>query len=618
MSELLDKIPGVQVIDGQANIRGGSGYSFGAGSRALLLIDDVPALQADAGRPLWDDIPVENISQIEVLKGASSALYGSASLNGVINIRTGYATSEPVTKAFVAYGLTGAPSDERKHWWAEEDYQPRTITAGISHKQKFGKLDVVGAGFVELDDQVTREAYKDRYRLSANLKYRLTDRVTLGLNTMYNYKDSGSFLLWDNARAGAFQGFDGTWTAGVTQRFYVDPQLTYYDQNNNRHKVLGRYYWINNGSTTDQATNSTNTYLEYQYTSKKEAWGLDYTAGTSAYLVETNSELYGNVDLGNDNFAAFGQLDKKWGALTVTAGLRYENNRQDNVPDPMGNLTVESEGRVVSRFGLNFKASEGTYLRGSWGQGYRFPTIAERFIFTDLGGFFILPNPTLESEQGWTSELGFKQSLDIGSGSAYVDVAIFRSEYENMMEFAFTLQDDQFGFQSQNVGNTVINGFEIDLEGTFPLSANSGFKILSGYTYIDPSYSDFESNDALRATISSPVNNNEDPNFLKYRSRHNFKVDLEVKISNLSFGSAFNYTSQMVTIDQFLSDLNEIGQFRSLNDNGFFRWDGRVAYQLSQVKISLQGKNLNNNEFSIRPGILEPPRSVALRLDVSL
>ncbi|MEL6669439.1 MAG: TonB-dependent receptor plug domain-containing protein, partial [Bacteroidota bacterium] len=94
----LEKLPGVSIVDGQPNIRGGSGFSYGAGSRVLLLIDDIPILQSDAGLPNWDDVPIENIEQIEVIKGAASALYGSAAMNGIINVRTGFARSEPVTQ----------------------------------------------------------------------------------------------------------------------------------------------------------------------------------------------------------------------------------------------------------------------------------------------------------------------------------------------------------------------------------------------------------------------------------------------------------------------------------------------------------------------------------------
>ena len=77
----LDKVPGVNIVGGQANIRGGSGFSFGAGSRVLVLVNDLPALQADSGVPNWGDLPIENIEQVEVVKGAASALYGSAALN---------------------------------------------------------------------------------------------------------------------------------------------------------------------------------------------------------------------------------------------------------------------------------------------------------------------------------------------------------------------------------------------------------------------------------------------------------------------------------------------------------------------------------------------------------
>ncbi|MEZ4933387.1 MAG: carboxypeptidase-like regulatory domain-containing protein [Saprospiraceae bacterium] len=73
---LLDKVPGVNMIGDQANIRGGSGFSYGAGSRVLLLVDDMPIYQADAGFPQWEDVPIENIEQIEVVKGAAfSALW---------------------------------------------------------------------------------------------------------------------------------------------------------------------------------------------------------------------------------------------------------------------------------------------------------------------------------------------------------------------------------------------------------------------------------------------------------------------------------------------------------------------------------------------------------------
>jgi hypothetical protein len=52
-TELISRTPGIEVMDGQASIRGGSGFSYGAGSRVLALVDGLPVLSADAGSVKW-------------------------------------------------------------------------------------------------------------------------------------------------------------------------------------------------------------------------------------------------------------------------------------------------------------------------------------------------------------------------------------------------------------------------------------------------------------------------------------------------------------------------------------------------------------------------------------
>src|SRR5690606_38094695 len=67
--ELITKTPGIEVLDGQASIRGGSGFSYGVGSRVLALIDGLPMMSADAGNIKWHFLPLENLSQVEIIKG---------------------------------------------------------------------------------------------------------------------------------------------------------------------------------------------------------------------------------------------------------------------------------------------------------------------------------------------------------------------------------------------------------------------------------------------------------------------------------------------------------------------------------------------------------------------
>ena len=114
LETIMNQVPGVTVSDGQASIRGGSGFSYGAGSRVLMLVDEMPMISADAGDIKWNYLPLENLEQVEVIKGASSALFGSSALNGVINLRTAYAKDKPLTKFTTFYGGYDAPRKNYK------------------------------------------------------------------------------------------------------------------------------------------------------------------------------------------------------------------------------------------------------------------------------------------------------------------------------------------------------------------------------------------------------------------------------------------------------------------------------------------------------------------------
>ena len=120
----IDQVPGVNITDGQANIRGGSGWSYGAGTRVLVMVDDMPLISGDAGQAQWSLIATENINQVEIIKGASSALYGSSALNGVINIRTAFPSQNDIdknklpgyTKVNMHMGLIDVPKRKKLHW----------------------------------------------------------------------------------------------------------------------------------------------------------------------------------------------------------------------------------------------------------------------------------------------------------------------------------------------------------------------------------------------------------------------------------------------------------------------------------------------------------------------
>ncbi len=610
IDQVLDKIPGVQIIDGQANIRGGSGYSYGAGSRVLLLVDDIPALQADAGRPNWTDIPVENISQVEILKGASSVLYGSSALNGIIHVRTAYATSTPVTSVSTSYTHFMSPDDARKQWW---DKSPFSYNVGLLHKRKIGKLDVVAAGFYHTEDGFYRGTFTNRQRANLNLRYRFNDRLTASVQTVLNNSEAANEFVWANPTTGAYIPFGDQTTTTNALRYYIDPSVNYTDKFNHQHKLKGRYYSIDNQNTNNQSNSSTYRFLEYQFLKNIPSLDMDIIAGATVSAIFSDSELFSDTIFTGNNQAAYIQLQKVFfDKLTVNAGTRAEFNQLQSpailygITLPNGGLNKES--KLISRAGVNYAYNDHSASRLSWGQGYRYPTITEKYISTSVAGFNIFPNLDLESETGWSAEIGHKQGFSIAKVLAYADLSFFWSQYNNMAEFGFHEEDGVLGFRSQNIGDTDIKGLELELGS----SSNIGpvqLNVLGGYTYIDPKYRNFDE-DIMESSSSTE-------NILKYRSKHLYNFDIQASYKFISIGIAQRYASQVEAIDKLFFtpvDFVFVKAYLDNNTTDYTITDVRFSLKYKEYKIGFLVNNLFNIEYTKRPALFEAPRNVGIRL----
>jgi outer membrane receptor for Fe3+-dicitrate len=142
IKDALQQNSGVDIIDGQPSIRGSSGYAYGVGSRVMLMLDGLPLLSPDAGIAQFDMIPTDNIAQIEVMKGASSVLYGSSAMGGVINVLMADAPDKPKTSIRLRGTGYGAPRDKSLDW----DGNKFAKNAGINvfHSHKIGRHDLIG------------------------------------------------------------------------------------------------------------------------------------------------------------------------------------------------------------------------------------------------------------------------------------------------------------------------------------------------------------------------------------------------------------------------------------------------------------------------------------------
>lgn len=614
VDEVLQKVPGVQMIDGQANIRGGSGYSYGAGSRVMLLLDDIPALQSDAGFPNWGDIPVENIGQIEVVKGASSALYGSAALNGIIHIRRKKVGPKPETDFALAYTTFADPEDLNKKWW-DGDYSPYSLNVSVVHRRRVDKVDLSGSLFYNKLESFNAETYQDKKRFTLNANVRQSDRLVYGVNTMYNHSDASNYFVWANAEDGAMTPYPGNVSLRNNTRYMIDPYITYYGKRGSRHKIQGRYFNVANDNALDQSNYSQMYYAEYQYQRKLDWYNTSITGGVLGATTDTEAELFGDTLFTNQNAAAYLQLDSKvTDKLSISLGSRYEFNRHKSPEDFMGDFIeggVVSDAEMIFRFGANWALHDYASIRASWGQGYRFPTITERFITTSFGGFGIFPNVNLGPESGWTAELGVKQGVKLLGYEGFFDVSGFWSEYDDMMEFTVAVRDGRVGFQSQNVGNTIIKGMEIATYGRAFIS-DWPINIYGGYTYIDPRYKEF--------TSLLMIGSSSDENILKYRTQHNFKLDIEAELGDFLIGGAIQTASHMVAIDNALGSLPGAGifEYRDANTSGYKIFDVRLAYHWQRLKTSVLINNIMNTEYTLRPALIEAPRNYSVRFDYSI
>ncbi len=649
LDQSIEKVPGVNVVDGQANIRGGSGYSYGAGSRVLLLFDDMPILSGDGGYPDWDYIPLEITEQIEVIKGAASTLYGSSALNGVINVRASYAKNKPITTFSAVTGIYQNPRDrfeldfdtltngiaqvngtarydidadrnvtftgsgaetaegKRKDWWNNlgsfelpanataadssfndmknrrknlltDSYQPNFSQVSASHRRKAGQFDLVFGGNLFSRNSWRQGEYQRRARGNIGLRHRSRkhEGLSYGINGNIQMSNTGSFFLWEGDGNEAYIPWNAiTPISNDRIMLNADPFIKYIGNNETEHKLRGRFLKRNNITETNQSIKTNQMFGEYQYFKRFVDFGANLVAGAVYQWAQTDAELYDGRYFSN-NAGFYAQLEKDFleGKLNVTAGARYEINRIGEIDS----TSSDWEAKPVFRLGGNYELVKNiTYLRASYGQGYRFPTIAEKFVRTDLGGVQIAGNDTLQSETGWSSEIGIKQGIKLGEWMGYADAAYFWTEYQDMMEFGFGVTPDGPGFITSNTGDTKITGFEVSLAGKGQLGPFE-MGILTGYTYIDPTYKDFEIFYEDGVAVGNNVGSSAySTNVLKYRFLHTSKTDVQLKYKKLSLGGSYQYNSFMEAVDAlFIDDLPlEIGDYRAKHNKGEGVFDAR-------------------------------------------
>ncbi len=594
IEDVLRYVSGVNVTGRQINIRGSSGYAIGVGSRVMMMLDGIPFVTGDTGELIFEAVPVGQIERIEVVKGASSALYGTSALGGVINVITRPISDVPETRLRTYSGLYNKPSFEKWRWTDRNLYFGGLAA---SHAFKAGDVGVAVALSRQFDDGYRKNDHRKRYNLYLKAKEDFSSRNALTMTFSLMNEYGGKFNYWQNIDS-----------ALIPFRLQRDDEIKA-----TRYYISGSYQHVlseNLLATTKAMWNHHEWVSTTWHDSGAGRWKDIKTSIADGYRIGIGATWLFN-SRHTATFGFDGQLDlvrsdlfadrKAWGGalfaqdewratdrLTITLGARL---------DLQSLYIVQSSPQLSPKIAFSFTPVEGTALRASFGRGFRVPSVAEAWANINLGLGFFVPSPDLKPERSFSYEVGISQTLgDVGT----IDVAFFRTDYENLIEpVPETRRDtvnlrDSLVVQWKNITTARIQGFETSIKfGLF----GGDLPVTVGYTYVYPE--DRSKHDLLA-----------------YRPRHVLYSNLLYRPGILRLGVDFRYISRVDRIYAIpiIQDTDE--------RVAIIVTDFRLGADFSSLGVPLTAAFNINNAF--RYNYLEltanvsPPRTFVLALEAKL
>ena len=581
VDEALDHVSGLQMVNGQTNVRGSTGYVQGLNSRVLMTVDGIPMNQGDRGGISWDLLALDEIESVEILKGAGSALYGSAAFGGVINVTTRDVPAGLHTRVRLTGGMYGDPPHSI---WRFRDSPGMLGGADIS--ASYG-TEVAGGRISAGDrhsDGYRQQDQDDHLHFAGRARWQHANtRVDVSGAWAADRYDVP--LSWCNRgecddRGQVFQPF----IVDTAERGARTDSRKGFLAARVRTTVSPRFAWTARGSwLRTHFVDLRRSTTEFGIGDRFGAAGQieahpestrTVIVGTEATFSSVTSDIFGTHS--QSEFAAYGQSDQRIGPLRVSGGARLDFLAVDG-----GSLTA-----VVSpRIGATLSGT-GTW-RASVGRGFRSPTMAERFVHTTALGFDVVPNPTLRPEIAW--------SFEIGHASAPLlrflrfDAALFWTEARDLIEpQVLLIPPDTVKIQLQNVVRARIAGLDASV-----IAAPIPDRLIAtlGYTYLD-----------TRRRLAG--DSTEGP--LAFRPRHLLTLGADYSLGALGVGADFRFASRPARI--------ELEGFVDPRRVPVKVLDLRAAWKPAggPVEVRLLAANVLNYIYNLVPETLAPVRTVTL------
>lgn len=440
----------------------------------LVLVDGVKLGSATSGGASLQDIPVEQIERIEIVRGPFSSLYGSEALGGVIQIFTRRPHGAFAPNFSVALG-------------SERTRRASVGVGGRSGDTERGGWYAIQAGHEQTDGI---NAYRGRRNFDPDRDGYRNQSLSLQGGYRFNQRWDGELRVF---RAEGRNEYDGSLNNEAdTVQQVVGGRVRYAPGDRLR-------FTASAGASTDLSENFLDGVYSSNFDTRRRLGSLQADIGAGAGLLTvgydwSGDEIHSNTRYARDrriNRGLFGQWQRDFGRHSLQAGVRRDDDSQ---------FGGETTGSLL--WGWNF--TEHLRLGASYGTAFKAPTFNELY-FPGYG------NPELGPETSRSFEL----SLRGEHGQARWALHAFDTRIDDMIAFDASLGD--FGGPN-NIDRARIRG--IEAEGGVRVA---DWDLRASLTRLDPR------NDG--------DNPNHD-NFLPRRARASGRIDADRRFGRFSVGAS--------------------------------------------------------------------------------
>lgn len=409
--ELLRLQPGVDIV--RSGGPGSQTSIFLRGSNSnhvLVLIDGVRVSSSNTGSYGWEQLPVNQIERVEIVRGPRGSLYGSDSIGGVIAVFT-RGDPDPWAR------LTGG------------SYGSREAAGGAGFRGERSRLSI-NAGIREVDGFSAQNPDGFSYHPDADG----FKSINLGIKGS-SERDYGrwtySLLALDN---------ESDFDQGVSQTRQLISSLGFHGSISSSWDYDLKAGYVDDELESDFGFFSSSFHSErhelgwqnrfYPAAGGRLGFGLDY------YTEQGRAD--GSWDESRHNVGAFGAYDRDLGAWRLEISGRLDENSRFG-------------SRLTAQAALGYDINESLQIRGSYGTAFRGPNFNEQFS-PGFGGLFA-GNPELDPESSDSGELGLRWQHD---KAGVFTVSVYRTDTDNLIAF-----NGPF-FQAINVAEARQEGLELE------------------------------------------------------------------------------------------------------------------------------------------------------------